>query len=100
VEVANDCMDVSLTLVYTLSSNHTFLCDQALASGGQSDHDDAYFGVFSLYTNAISSPARAYKISLRNMGHSAVRDVDGEIHSHVDGSTCVYAGCRDVHDEA
>jgi hypothetical protein len=34
-------------------STLTFLCDQTLASGGQTDHDDAYPGIFHLNTDSI-----------------------------------------------
>ena len=47
----------------------TFLCNQTLAPGGQSDHNDTYPRVLGLHTGTVSSPARLYKVSCGNSAH-------------------------------
>jgi hypothetical protein len=58
-------------------NSRTFLCNQTLASSGQSHHDDANTRILGLHTDTISSFARLHKIASGHFAHLGRKEAIG-----------------------
>lgn len=56
----------------------TFLCDEALATSGQTDHDNTYLGVLNLNTKAISTGRHPGDL-WRSSGAAVLSEGEGKV---------------------